>query len=597
MSKSRVIDTAHSSAAKLVPLSVSEVHFTPDGFWNNYLQGNRQISIPKLFELFEEKGILDNFRRLTGKKNCDRRGPLYTDSDVFKWMEAAAFALAGQDDPIIRAQLETAITDILPAQCDDGYLNTYFTDPAKRFTQIDAHEMYCAGHYFQAAVAIYRSLNDDRVLKSAVRYADYLYDRFGPGKKEKWACGHPEIELALVELYRTTGNSKYLEFSRHILNQLDTHANAQPAHTISFTRRTELIGHAVRNLYMACGASDLWAETGDSDVASTVMTLWNNLINRKIYITGGVGSRYHLEAIGLNFELPNLLAYTETCAAIANVMWNFRLLQITGDGRFADWLERSLYNGVLSGISLDFSKYFYMNPLASLGDHQRQEWFDCTCCPTNIQRLFAALPGYLYSTDQEGLWVHLYDSGTADVSLANGAGFTVIQQTKYPCDGHITITIRSAQPQTFALNLRIPGWADNYEVKINGTSHPKTSTVNGYLVIQRSWQNNDCIELTLPMPIKFIASHPAVTDNYRRTAIMRGPLVYCLEDVDNPDVNSIHLAAIKNDFNALAQKAKTTLAQKFNQPITAIQFPGQDIQPQLAPAQHHFLHAGFAVGG
>ena len=582
MPTSYVIDTSKSSNAKLVPLPVKAVKFAPGGFWNSYFEGNREISIPKLFELFEEKGVLDNFRRLTGKKQCERLGPVFTDSDIFKWMEGAAFALANEDDPVIHRQLETAITDILPAQCEDGYLNTYFTDPATRFTDFNAHEMYCAGHYFQAAVAIYRCLNDDRVLKSAVRYADYLYNRFGPGKKEKWVCGHPEIEMSLVELSRTTGDKKYLEFARHILDQLNADAGwvtcAERNYVVKFTDRKELFGHAVRNLYMSCAGSDIWAETGDKAFGEAVKTLWNNFVNCKIYITGGVGSRYIGEIIGLNYELPNLLSYTETCAAIAAVMWNYRNLQITGETAFADWMERSLYNGVISGISLDYQKYFYVNPLSSLGYHERRRWFDCTCCPSNIQRLLAALPGYLYSTDAEGVWVHLYDSNSAEVSLKNGSTFKLIQQTQYPYDGKVTIRVESAKSESFTMHLRIPGWASGYEVRINGKAGETSVKPGQYLSIKREWRSGDEVELMLPMAVKFIACHPMVENNYRQVAIMRGPLVYCLEDVDNSDLKSVHLAALKNDFTALSAKAGTIPAKGFQQAITAIELPGEEIQ-------------------
>jgi uncharacterized protein len=570
-----VIDMSKSPTAKLTPLPINAVRLSPDSFWGKYQQAVCERSIPKLFELFEKKGILDNFRRLTGRKKCDRRGPYFTDSDIYKWMEAAAFALAAKDDATIRKQLETAITEIIPAQCEDGYLNTFFTNPKERFTNSDAHEMYCAGHYFQAAVAIYRCLNDDRVLKSAIRFADYLFDRFGPGKKEKWACGHPEIEMALVELYRATGDRKYLRFSRHILDQLNSGASYKTSWsqdlTVPFTQRKELFGHAVRNLYMACGGSDLWAETGDQSLGKAVVRLWENLVNRKIYLTGGVGSRYREEAIGLNYELPNLLAYTETCAAIANVMWNYRNLQITGEARFADWLERSLYNGVISGLSLDYTEYFYMNPLASLGDHHRQEWFDCTCCPSNIIRLLASITGYFYSTGRNGIWVHLYDSGTANLELPNGTAVTVVQETKYPFDGKIKLVLKMPHDAKFDLNLRIPNWAGDYSVKMNHKKFTAKTRSGNYVTIHRTWQNNNTVELDLSMPVQTVGCHPGVSDNVGKVALMRGPLVYCLENVDNPDLPSVHLAAVTKKATATVAPAK---GFKLKQPIPAIKFSG-----------------------
>jgi uncharacterized protein len=306
-----------------------------------------------------------------------------------------------------------------------------------------------------------------------------------------------------------------------------------------------------------------------------VKRLWENLVDKKMYITGGVGSRYREEAIGLNYELPNLLAYTETCAAIANVMWNYRNLQITGEARFADWLERSLYNGVISGFSLDYTKYFYMNPLASLGDHNRQEWFDCTCCPSNILRLLASISGYFYSTSRDGIWVHLYDTSTATLELANGTAVTVVQETKYPFDGKIKLVLKMPQDAKFGLNLRIPNWAGDYSVKMNHKKFTAKTKSGNYLTIHRTWQNNDTVELDLPMPVQTIGCHPSVSDNVGKVALMRGPLVYCLENVDNSGLASVHLAAMKKRIAATVAPAK---GFKLKQPIPAIQFGGVQIK-------------------
>ncbi len=567
-----------SQNAKLTPLPISAVRLSKDSFWRKYQQAICKKSIPTLFNLFEDKGVIDNFRRLTGRKKCDRRGPRYTDSDIYKWMEGAAWSLAVHQNPVIRRQLETAITEILPAQCSDGYLNTFYTDHAARFTNPDGHEMYCAGHYFQAAVAIYRSLNDDRILKSAIKFADYLYDQFGPGKPRKWACGHPEIELALVELYRTTGDKKYLDFSRHILNQINpvgTWYKPEITHDkeVPFEDRKEFFGHAVRNLYMASAGSDLWAETGDQKIGRAVNRLWENLINRKIYITGGVGSRQQGEIIGLNYELPNLLAYAETCAAIANIFWNHRNLQITAEARFSDWLERSLYNGTISGFSLDYTHYFYENPLASFGDRNRQEWFECTCCPSNIVRLLASITGYFYSSGSDGLWVHLYDSNVVQFRDTE-----IIQKTGYPFDGRITFTFKMKKDTSFALNLRIPGWAENFSVKINNRPMKVKMEPGRYLALNRIWQNNDTATLELKMPVQPIVSHPHAIDNFHRVALMRGPLVYCLESTDNPGLTSVHLAALKPN---LISKAKIVPGKGFyKQSIPAIILPGLLIRPE-----------------
>jgi len=417
-------------------------------------------------------------------------------------------------------------------------------------------------------------LNDDRVLKSAVRYADYLYDTFGPGKDRKWACDHPEIELALVELYRTTGDKKYLEFARHILDQLNANGGwVKPINPgepeVKFIRRKELFGHAVRNLYMASGASDIWAETGDWNFGRTVERLWENLVQRKMYITGGLGSRQAGEIIGLNFELPNLLACAETCAAIAFVFWNHRNLQVTGEPRYADYLERSLYNGVISGISLDYTKYFYENPLASLGDRRRVEWYDCTCCPSNMVRLLGSITGYFYSTSPEGIWVHLYDAGTAQIVLPDGRRVRIVQETEYPNDGRVKMTVEPADEARFAVHLRIPNWAEKVTVKINGKSVKTRFQPNRYLSLDRVWKKGDTIELILPMTVRAVACDPRVLDNYQRAVLMRGPLVYCLESTDNPGLPSVFQGAIRSGFSA-----QMTTVRGFKPSIPAIRLKG-----------------------
>jgi DUF1680 family protein len=347
--------------------------------------------------------------------------------------------------------------------------------------------------------------------------------------------------------------------------------------TIKFTDRTKLFGHAVRNMYLSCAGSDYWAETGDPDFGQTVNRLWDNLVHRQMYITGGIGSRYRGEAIGLDYELPNLLAYTETCAAIGLVMWNYRNLHITAETRFADCLERSLYNGVISGISLDYRHYFYMNPLSSLGDHERFEWHDCTCCPSNIQRLLAEIPGYFYSTDDNGIWVHLYDSSTASIALRNGETVKLSQETKYPYDGAIALTLKTSKAVKFALHLRIPGWAEGYEIKVNGQAIEKTAGPGNYLAVNRIWSDGDKVELVLDMPIRFFTCNPHVADNLGQVAMMRGPLVYCFEDIDNKAIQSVHLAGVKNDFIPLAKAGKLISATGFDRPITAIELPGLEI--------------------
>ncbi len=572
-----ILDTSQSPKAKLTPIALQNLSFDENSFWGKYQHANITRSIPKLFELFEQKGILDNFRRIIGIKQCERKGPFFTDSDIYKWIEAAAYALSLKNDETIRKQYETAVELVTAAQEPDGYLNTYFTNPEDRFTDPNAHEFYCLGHLIQAALAAYRGLNDDRLLNCAIKFVELIYKEFGPNSEKQWASGHPEIELALVELYRATKNKKYLEFAKILLDRLNIDASWKTQWsrdiTVKFKDRQELYHHAVRNLYMACAGSDIWAETNDEEIGQAVIRLWTNLVNRKIYVTGGVGSRYVHEMIGLNFELPNLFSYAETCAAIANIFWNFRNLQISANGQFADWLERSLYNAMLSGMSLDYTKYFYVNPQASFGEHKRKEWYDTTCCPTNLMRIIASLASYFCSTDQNNnIWIHIYDSATIRTEKME-----LKIDTQYPFDEKIEIKVSPKQESEFAIYLRIPNWANTFKAKING-ENISVSPENGYIILQRNWADNDTIQLSLPMPVKFIAAHPHVINDYQRVAIMRGPIVYCLESTDNPNIPSVHLSALEKNLSSVASQADATQSVNIaGQEIPAIKLQGKAI--------------------
>ncbi len=574
-----ILDTSNSCNAKLIPLALNNITFSENSFWGKYQRANISRSIPKLFELFEQKGILDNFRRISGQKQCQRKGPWFSDSDIYKWLEAAAYTLSYQPNDNIRTQYEIAVETIISAQQTDGYLNTYFTEPNERFTEPNAHEFYCLGHLIQAAIAAYRGLNDKRLLSCALKFVELIYNEFGPNAKKQWASGHPEIELALVELFRLTKEKKYLEFAWLLLDRLNIDASWKTKWsrdiTVKFKDRTELYHHAVRNLYLACAGSDIWAETGDTEIGQAVFRLWKNLINRKIYITGGVGSRYVHEMIGLNFELPNLFSYAETCAAIGNIFWNFRNLQITADGKFADWLERSLYNGMLSGLSLDYTKYFYVNPLASFGEHQRKEWFDTTCCPTNLMRIIASLTSYLCSTDKRGnIRIHIYDSYTVEAKQCK-----LTLDTNYPFDGRIKIAVTPQSSNDFSIYLRIPDWAESFCASVNN-SELSVDKENGYIEIKRFWSDGDIIELTMPMPIKFIAAHPHVINDYHRLAITRGPLIYCLESVDNSDFDSVHLLAVdSHELPELVERANIAKIKICESEITAIKLRGKAFKP------------------
>lgn len=545
------VDTSSSPYGIMRPVPLSAVQLT-DNFWAPRIEINRRITIPAQLKQCEETGRLDNFRRASGKKQIDFQGIYFNDSDIYKWLEAASFSLAGHPDPKLEAYVDAVIAEVAAAQQPDGYLNTYFMFELEdqRFTNLkDKHEIYCAGHLIQAAIAHHRATGKTTLLDIACRLADCLDNHFGPGK-QIGACGHEEAEMALVELYRETREERYLTLAKLMIDargQKPGLLGGDEYHQdhIPFSEQTEMVGHAVRHLYLCCGAADVAAETGDEKYFAALNKLWENFTRKRIYVTGGAGSRYEGEAFGLDYELPNDRAYTETCAAIGSFMWNWRMLQQTRDAQYADLMETTLYNAVLPGLSLDGTHYFYENPLADRGKHRRQEWFGCACCPPNVARLLASLPGYYYSVSDEAILVHLYASSIATIPISSGGEIMLSQKTNYPWDGEIGFEVLDAPEDTGEcqqLSLRIPGWAELDSVRINGNS-TFNHDIAGYAHIPMKWHKGEKVKLSLPMPIRQIECHPHVQNNTGRIALQRGPLIYCLEQADNPaaDVWDIEL--------------------------------------------------------
>jgi DUF1680 family protein len=519
------------------------------GFWGARREINVDKSIPSMEKLLEANGRMNNFRRLVGKSDAKQHGPFYSDSDIYKWTEAVGFALQSGELPELRATADKIIKEVVAVQEASGYLNTYYVeDRAKDRMNPDAqrvgHELYNLGHMIQGAIAFYRGTGDRTLLDACIRFVDgYLLPAFGPGADQKPIfSGHPEIELALVELYRTTSDKRYLTLAGYILKGDDRIKVPQRAYVycfcgIPFTSRTHLEGHAVRAMYACCGATDYYIETGDESYLKTLNVLWNDLVTSQMYVTGGVGARSQGEAFGDSYELPNFTAYGESCAAIGNMMWNWRMLTVTGEAKFADVIERALYNGINSGMSLDGTLYCYRNPLAfdpSGGDQIRNPWYDTTCCPPNLERTFAALPGYFYSTSKDGLYLHLYDNSELDWHLEDGTGLKVGQKTNYPWDGAVEIAVAPSKPAEFTFYLRIPGWSDGTEVKVNGKA-VSGATAGQYLALRRLWASGDLINVKLNMAPQVIEANSRVVDDYGRAAVQRGPLVYCLEQLDQPE--------------------------------------------------------------
>ena len=547
-----------SPFAKLRDVPVRAVTIN-DGFWAARRETNVNKSITSMHDLLEAHGRMNNFRRLTGKSTAAQIGPVYSDSDVYKWTEAVGFALQSADHPELRATADKIVDDVVAAQQPNGYLNTYYVGDRSSQSmlpqiQTTGHELYNMGHMLQGAIAYYRATGDRRMLDAGIRFVnDFLLPNYGPTPLKPIVSGHPEIEMSLIELYRITGDKRQLDLAGYIL-QGDDRVPLRPQQIvymfcgIPFTARTKLEGHAVRSMYACCGATDYYLETGDPAYWKTLNTLWDDLTSTKMYVTGGVGSRAAGEAFGDAYELPNYSAYGESCAAIGNMMWNWRMLAASGDAKFTDVIERALYNGINSGMSLNGTLYCYRNPLAfdpASGETIRNPWYDTTCCPPNLERTFAALPGYFYSTSKDGIYLHLFDNSKLDWHLENGTPLQVTQETNYPWDGGVKITVSPAEASDFAFCLRIPGWAGRAQVTVNGKAMMGAKP-GEYLSMRRQWSTGDVILLQMEMPSRVLEANSHIVEDTGRVAIQRGPLVYCMERLDQPS---------GVDFSALAVNA------------------------------------------
>lgn len=552
--RTTIVDTARTPHARLRPVPVESVRLegrgiAGHGFWSSRTEMVRTVTLRQQLAQLEATGRIDNFRRAAGQLDGPFQGRYYNDSDVYKWVEAASLALAHGPDAGLEAALEGVVRTIAAAQQPDGYLNTYFMFElaSDRWTDLtNKHEMYCAGHLIQAAVAHHRATGRTTLLDVATRLADHLCATFGPHAR-RGTDGHEEIELAMVELFRETGDRRYLDgatFFLEMRGQDPPVIGGSPYHQDHVPVRdlTEAVGHAVRLTYLGCGLADAAMETGDAGFARATEALWVSAHHRKAYVTGGLGSRWDGEAFGADFELPNDTAYAETCAAIGSLMWSWRRLLATGEARFADQMEVALYNGILAGLSLDGETYFYQNPLSNRGGHRRQPFFGTACCPPNVARLLMGLPGMFASVAPGEVWLHLYSDATLDLTVPDVGRLRVRITTRYPWDGHVVIDVLEAPVLPVALRLRVPGWTHDAWLDLPD-SHTVAADSGTYACVERAWRVGDRIDLHAPMAPRLVVSHPRVATNAGQVALARGPLVYCVEAIDHPgiDVSAIEV--------------------------------------------------------
>ena len=592
-----MVSTSSSQDYPIQPVSFIKVQINDD-FWSKRINTHREITLPYVLRKCEITRRIANFSRaaVLKEKKITSLSP-FDDSDVFKIIEGAAYSLNVKKDQQLEKYIDEIIDKIAAAQEDDGYLYThrsikpenphpYAGKERWELVSFESHELYNMGHLYESAVAYYNATGKRKLLDVAIKNAELINEIFGPGKMES-PPGHQEIEIGLVCLYRETKNEEFLKLAKFFLdirgkkdrigydNYLKNYVNSEiifpyggktrlqsnQTHARVFEQE-EAVGHAVRATYMYSGMADVAALTGDKDYIKALNQIWENVVSKKLYITGGIGNKGEGEAFGEEYNLPNLDAYCETCAAIANVFWNHRLFLLHGDAKYIDVMERTLYNGLISGYSFEGNKFFYPNPLASKGDHQRKGWFPIACCPSNIARFIPSIPRYIYAQKDNTLFVNLFISSSTTVSVM-GKDLTLTQETDYPWEGAVKIKIALKESGFFTIAIRIPGWTQNSPVPsnlyhyLNKNNARVTLQVNdelvkveikkGYVHINRTWKDGDIIKLEMSMPIRQVIAHDKVRNNAGKVALERGPIVYCLEWPDN-DVDSLFDLFIDDDI-------------------------------------------------
>ena len=558
----------HTAQAELVrdynvkPVPFSKVSVSDD-FWTPRLETSRKTTIPYCFEKCEETDRISNFEKAAGLKEGKHEGIYFNDSDVYKVMEGAAYSLQIDPEPKMRQYLDNLIKVMAAAQWEDGYLFTFYSvpqrQPEKLWTNVSGiHEQYCVGHMYEGAAAHYEATGSKLFLDVATKNADLMCKVFNPDNRTD-PPGHQEIEIGLCRLYRATGDEKYLDQAKFFLDQRGRLGNRGPNGKRGLygtysqdhkpvTEQTKAVGHSVRAAYLYTGMADVAALTGNMDYIKAIDTIWKDVLDTKLYLTGGIGAAGGHEGFGGHYELPNMTAYSETCASFANVFWNHRMFLMHGHAKYMDVLERILYNAALAGISIEGDRFFYPNPLQSMGQHQRSPWFGCACCPSNVARFIPSVPGYTYAHKDNNLYVNLFISGQTTIETASNK-VTLTQKTKYPWQGAVNIIVDPQKRRRLTLFVRIPGWARNEPVpsdlykfqeknsekptlKVNGKT-ARITLKNGFAAIERRWNKGDTVDLNLPMPIRRVIAHENIIDDRGKVALQRGPIVFCLEATDN----------------------------------------------------------------
>jgi uncharacterized protein len=533
---------------KLRPVYFTDVKIT-DSFFAPRIETNRKVSIPHNLDWCEKTGRISNFAKAGKLMEGQFQGIYYDDSDLYKVLEGASYSLAQSPDPELERRLDEIIAKIAAAQHPDGYINTYYTikEPGKRWTNLkDMHELYCGGHLIEAAVAHHRATGKRNLLDVAIKFADHVDGVFGPDKRHD-VCGHEEIELALIKLYHLTGDQKYFKLAQFFLD-MRGNAAARPHLYGDYCQdhqpvrdQREITGHAVRAMYLYSAVADAAAITRDPGFMTAMDAVWKDVTQRKMYVTGGIGPSAQNEGFTVAYDLPNETAYAETCAAVGMALWNHRLNLLHADGKYFDVLERVLYNGLLSGVSLDGTKFFYVNPLASKGNHHRKPWFGTACCPTNMARLLPSVSGLVYASDDRDLYVNLFVASEGSITAPGGAKVAVKQQTAYPWDGTVKLSVGRANGWPAEVKVRVPEWARQAKLSLDGTP-VEAKVENGYANVPLGDAKEARITLEMPMPIERVRCNPLAKANVSRVAIQRGPVVYCMEGADNKGVDLFSVA-------------------------------------------------------